>query len=357
MANYFKQLNYTLGDEDASFEMHALPVGARHVMAVADCGSRLVPLLAKSPRKLSCVDISPLQLAMAKLRLALLASVERDTYCAFLGYTTVMDANARRLLFERLPLDAATAATLAGMFDSIAWDGPVYYGKFEQMLATLSKIVRLFTGSRAARIFACRTLAEQQAFYRKEFPHWRWKCVLGLLGNSAALNTLLYKGDFPKKNTPGSYFANYTRIFDELFTKALARDSFFLQMIFLGRIDYPEGLPIECDPGVYQQARNALDGCHISYVEGDIFEAAREHTDIDFLSLSDVPSFLADADAHACLQTVKSSVAADGVVVVRGHVRIVKPDLNGYRDVSHGYSQLAEWETTKLWTINTYQLA
>ncbi len=357
MVNYFKQLNYTLGDEDASFEMHALRQHAGHVIAVADCGSRLVPLLAKQPRKLTCVDISPLQLAISKLRLSLLAHVDHPTYCAFLGYQEGISPAQRQQLFAQLPLDEASRATLEAMLASINWDGPVYYGKFEQMLLTLSRITRLITGKRAAGIFACTTLEEQLAYYKTQFPHWRWKWVLRLLGNSTALNSLLYKGDFPKKNTPGSYLETYSQIFERLFTTARARESFFLQMIFLGKIAYPEGLPIECDPEVFQQAKAALAQCEIAYVEGDIFSAVAQHDDVDFLSLSDVPSFIDDAQAHACLQAVKKHCAKEGVVVVRGHVRLVKPDLRGFRDISHLYDKWAQRESTQLWTINTYQLA
>lgn len=357
MSKYFKQLNYTIGDEDASFEMHALSKNAKHVLAIADCGSRLVPLLTKTPKKLTCVDISSYQLAIAELRLMLLEKCDAETYCAFLGYNEQMSAVERKQIFDRLPLTQETSDVLRKILSSVHWNGLVYFGKFERMLITLSRIVKLIAGKRALRIFDCKTLEEQRRYYREEFPHRRWKIVLLLLGNSTALNSLLYKGEFPKKNLPQSYLDIYKNIFEQLLTKDLARNSFFLQMIFLGRIKYKEGLPVECDPEVFGAAKEALSSCEISFLKSDIFEAAAKHNDVDFLSFSDVPSFLPDDVAHNCLQAIKPSLANEAIVVVRGHVRLVHPNIQGFRDISHANIAFAKRESTQLWTINTYQMA
>ena len=48
---YFNQLNYTLGNEDTSLELAILPERVGHVFSVAGSGGRVVPLLAKFPRK------------------------------------------------------------------------------------------------------------------------------------------------------------------------------------------------------------------------------------------------------------------------------------------------------------------
>lgn len=356
MGEYFKHLNYTLGDEDASFEMHALQSAMGHVLAIADCGSRIVPLLAKSPNKLTCVDISPLQLAIVKLRLALLQHCDLDTYSAFLGYRGDMSAAERQAIFEVLSLNPEDAQTLRSMLASIRWDGPVYYGKFERMLLTLSRITRTLTGKGPEGLFECKTLDEQRDYFKRSFPHGRWRIVLSLLGNSTALNSLLYKGEFPKKNIEQSYYSIYREIFERLFTQHLARGSFFLQLIFLGQIRYEEGLPIECHPDVFWKAKAALAKCDVQCFEGDIFAATGMHRDIDFLSFSDVPSFLPDDIAYQCLQTVRPNLAPEALVIVRGHVRIVRPALDGFRDTSLAHKGLADMESTQLWTINTYQL-
>ncbi|NOK36003.1 DUF3419 family protein [Corallococcus exercitus] len=358
MTTYFKHLNYTLGDEDAQAEMDMLQPHAQHVLAIADCGSRIVPLLAKAPARVTCVDISPEQLAVARLRLALLRTVDATVYSDFLGYTGNMAPSERQALFRRLPLEARDAAVLEQMMERIQWGCLVYEGKFERMLIMLSKVTRAVLGSACDRLFEHDSVAAQAAYFRDEFPHFRWKAVLGLLGNSNALNSLLYKGDFPEKNIPKSYFRIYADIFDRLITGMPARESFFLQLIFLGRIRYREGLPIECRADVYEQAQRHIRDCDVRFVEGDVLQSfGATGGGIDFLSLSDVPSFLPDDLAARCLQLAHSHMRRGGLAVIRGHVRLVKPDLTGYVDVSDRYKGIVDRETTGLWHIHSYQVA
>lgn len=356
MGSYFKHLNYTLGDEDAEVEMHMLAEGCHHVFAIADCGSRILPLLARSPRKLTCVDINSEQLAITRLRIALLRKVDRDQFCSFLGYTDGMTPQARRMLFESLELEVRHRSVLSEMFERIDWGPLVYEGKFERMLITLSKITRTVLGSACEKIFEHRDLQTQADYFRHAFPNLRWRLVLGLLGNSTALNSLLYKGDFPEKNIPKSYLRIYTEIFERLLTQFPARSSFFLQLIFLGRIRYEEGLPIECRPDVYAQAQACVQNTEVQFVEGDVLTVfGATGGDIDYLSLSDVPSFLPDVAATECLQLARPHMREGGLAVIRGHVRLVRPRLKGFADETAIFTELASRETTGLWHINAFR--
>lgn len=182
--------------------------------------------------------------------------------------------------------------------------------------------------------------------------------VLLLLGNSTALNSLLYRGDFPKKNIGGSHFSIYKRIFNQLLTEQSARHSFFLQMIFLGKVHYSEGLLLECDSAVYMQAKLALENCQIDYVEGDVFQtAAAMKGTIDFLSLSDVPSFLPPQEESGFLQKVKAGLDKNAFVLVRAHLRRPAPTLAGFIDISMAHAQIFSKELTRLWSFHLYKPA
>ncbi|RKP52555.1 DUF3419 family protein [Trinickia fusca] len=356
MAAYFKHLNYTLGDEDAQTEMDMLAEASEHVFAIADCGSRIVPLLARAPRKLTCVDISPDQLAVTRLRIALLRQVDRDVYCQFLGYTQGMTPQARRTLFAGLDLESPHRTVLEEMFHRIHWGPLVYEGKFERMLITLSKVTRAALGSACDRLFEQGDVQAQAAYFRRGFPRLRWKLVLTLLGNSTALNSLLYKGDFPEKNIPKSYLRIYSEIFERLLTQFPARSSFFLQLIFLGAIRFEQGLPVECRPDVYARAQAGLKECDVHFVEGDVMGAfGVTGGDIDYLSLSDVPSFLPDEAAVRCLQLARPYMRKGGLAVIRGHVRLVQPLLEGFKDDSLRFADVVSRETTGLWHIDAFQ--
>lgn len=356
MGAYFKHLNYTLGDEDAEVEMQMLNEGCQHIFAIADCGSRILPLLARSPRKLTCVDINPEQLAVTRLRIALLRKVDRDQFCSFLGYTDGMPPQVRQKLFESLDLEDRHRCVLREMFQRIHWGPLVYEGKFERMLMTLSKITRAILGGACEELFEHQDLQKQADYFRHGFPRLRWRLVLGLLGNSTALNSLLYKGEFPEKNIPKSYLHIYTDIFDRLLTQFPARSNFFLQLIFLGRIRFEEGLPIECRPDVYARAQACVQNTEVQFVEGDVLTVfGATGGGIDYLSLSDVPSFLPDEAAADCLQLARPHMRDGGLAIIRGHVRLVRPRLDGYQDETARFTEIASRETTGLWHINAFR--
>ena len=356
-ANYFKNLNYTLGDEDAAIEMALLPQRCQAVAMVAGSGGRVIPMLSREPQHFTCVDIAPEQLFLTELRVATLRALSHEEFLAYWGYPPVdMDAKTRQTVFSSLPLPGPTRQYLETFFRKIKYGPPVYQGRFEKMMGTLSRVNRIFTGKRGRALFETRTLSEQVDYYGGSFPHRALKFVLFLMGNATVLNALLYRGAFPKKNLPDSTYRVYARLFESLFTTQLARESFFLQLVFFGRIQYPEGNPLECDPDVYHRAQAALAHSDVQYVHGDILEFMADHReDIDFLVLSDVPSFLAEPQDTAFLQIIRPGMRLGGTILTRGHLRIAHPETQGYEIVSQDHSEIIKRERTQLWQIDLYR--
>lgn len=357
-AAYFReQLNYTLGDEDSSVELAILPEGARHVLSIAGSGGRVLPLLARAPRQLTCVDISLPQLHLTELRLAAARELSHAEYLGLFGYPPVaMSPEERARHFQRLALSSPAQQFLQGLFEALSWSPPLYVGRFERMLKQLAGVNRLFTGKAGRGLFEARSREEQAAYLRDTFPHTAFKAVLLLLGNSAVLNSLLYKGDFPKKNIPGSAYAIYRDIFSRLFQTFLARESFFLQLAFFGELRFPEGNPIECEPDVYARAQAALKRTEIRFVQDDILELGRrEPGAIDFVSLSDVPSFLKGPREVDFLQTLRPGLAPGALVVTRGHLRIPRPETTGYELITSSYEDVVRRERTQLWQVQVYR--
>lgn len=356
MGRYFESLNYSMGDEDSALELALLPPRAAQVVAVAGCGGRVLPLLAKQPQRLVCVDILPQQLALTRLRLALLAHAERETFLQFFGYRDGMGAPARKALLDALALPDADHELLVRLFDAAGWREPIYLGRFERMLQTLHRITRLVTGASARGLFDCADLEEQRRYLATRFPRRRWAAVVALLGNSAVLNSLLYRGEFPRNNLGISSYRRYTQIFEALFTQLPARASFFLQMVFFGKLAYEEGFPVECDATVYAQARQGLQQCAVDVVQSDIVDAIAARRGVDFVSLSDVLSFLPDSAAHEALQRLRPGLAADALIVLRGHLRVVRPDASGFVEVGDHHRPAIAGERTQLWHTHVYQL-
>jgi len=355
MADYFDRLNYTLGDEDTALEYAILPRRAGHVLGIAGCGGRLLPLLAAAPARMTCTDISAPQLAFTRLRFALLEQTDHESFMAFMGYRMESMRARRRSIFQQLVLPPADRRWLSAFFQSRRWEAPVYMGAFEQTLKRLAKITGLFTGKAGRGIFQFSQLDEQTEYYRNRFPLKRWKAVIALLGNAAVLNSLLYKGAFPPNNLGISSRAAYLEIFHTLFTTQVVRESFFLQMLFFGELRYPQGFPLECDPAIFQQAREGLRQCELRVVQADILDCAAGETAIDFVSLSDVPSFMPEVAGKNVLLRLAPVLSENAQVVMRGHLHVVRPDCAGFCDITHQYQADIARERTQLWHVQVYR--
>lgn len=353
MGNYFRGLAYSLGDEDSVVECEILPYRAGHVVTVAGSGGRVIPLLARAPERLDAIDISPEQIAFTRFRLAALSKLNAGEYARLLGYgTDPLLGEPRRRLISSLSLPEADKDLIGEFHQRHAETPLVYSGKFEQMLRRFSRVIRTVLGKRARELFEITELSEQRRFLKTRFPGRRWKLLVGVLGNSALLNAVLYKGDFPRKNLPGSHFRIYEEIFNRLFDRVLARESFFLQMLILGEVSFAEGFPVECDPATYALARAALGEARVEVRAGDITRSLETPAGgIDFISLSDVPSFLGADAERGILSRLAPQISSGGRIVVRAHLRTLPPIDPPLRDVTGEFSGLIERETTNLWRI------
>jgi S-adenosylmethionine-diacylglycerol 3-amino-3-carboxypropyl transferase len=355
---YFSGLNYTLANEDTALELALLRDGCDTVLTVAGSGSRVLPLLARAPRRLVCVDLSLQQLQLTELRLALAREAPLEDFLSFMGYPLAADSSRggqserdaallRQKYIEHLELAPVTRQFLKDWFESIDWRLPLYEGRWERTFKKLSAITRALLGRACEELMECRTLSEQSEFLRSRFPKLRWELVLGLLGNAAVFNALLYKGSFPNKNIPGSRRRFYGSRYARLLSQAPARQNFFLQLTFLGRLRYPEGNPIECRPEVYSAAKTALQGCEVELVQGDVVSvAARQlRRPADFLSFSDVPSYFSGNLERGFLKAVEPGLSAGAQVVLRHYLHHpVDCDRGGYSDETpaHEAAILAE---------------
>jgi len=357
-SKYFKNLNYSLGDEDSSIEYNILEHNQNHILGIAGSGGRILPLLARNPKKLTCVDILDEQLFLTEMRCAAIKLLDYEKYRAFLGYPpVVMLPLERRLIFNELQLSEKAKSYLEKVFEKAEWTEIIYLGQFEKTLIKLSKINRLVTGKRGQMLFNNNNLNDQIKYLKNHFPRRRWNLVLRLLGNTSVLNSLLYKGDFPKKNIPGSHFENFRRIFDQIFYQMDVNKSFFAQLCFFGKLINASANPIEVDQEVFDSAKLGLKNCTVSYINGDIMKVIQksEFKSIDFISLSDVPSFMTQDTEVNYMQLVKPYLTDSGKVVVRGNLRVTRPIIEGYEEISDSYQKLFMQESTQLWNINVYK--
>ena len=190
-------------------------------------------------------------------------------------------------------------------------------------------------------------------YYKKDFPHLRWRFLVFLMGNKSFFNALLYKGHFIEKNVEESHFEYYLNNFDHLINNILAKESFFLQLVFLGKVMTKEGIPIEADPSVFYEIKKSLnEGNAIVHLEQkDIFELVKKIDNIDFFSFSDVPSYFRGDIENNFLQNIKPCLSSNGIVVLRYYLRISEVNEDGYQDVTKDYYELIRKEKVGMYRI------
>ena len=232
----------------------------------------------------------------------------------------------------------------------------MYAGKWEQTFQILSWINRKIVGKKGLGVFACRSKEEQEKYLNNIFPKRAWSFSIFLLGNAIVFNALLYKGSFPKKNIPKSMHSFYTERFEYLFKQDLVCNNYFLQLLFFGKLQFPEGLPIECDRNIFLKAKRGLQGTYIKYVLGDIIEEIQRVTPlINFLSLSDVPSYLFAPREQEFLQDIKKNISPDGIVVNRYYLRIPENlNTDGYKNITNNFKKIIAKEKIQMYSFGIY---
>jgi len=351
-------LNYTLGNEDTSLELALLPEQVGHVVSVAGSGSRVLPLLARAPRAVTCVDLSREQLMLTELRIEALRALNHAEFLAFWGYPPrAASSDERKELFSRIALSENTREFFHTVFVQKNWESILYDGKWERTFIKLSAINRALTGTRGLGLFNALTEEEQRSYLKRKFPRRAWGMVLLLVGNAGMFNALLYKGHFPKKNIQSSFLAFYRAAFERLFSQGLARRNFFLQLVFFGKVVFAEGCPVECDPVVFERAKKAVADAQIRYRLGSVLdEVLNTDQPVDFVSISDVPSYFSGSTEQNFLQRIKPALTPGALVVLRSYLHVPEGlDISGFENIREHHADAIAREKMQMYLVDVYR--
>jgi S-adenosylmethionine-diacylglycerol 3-amino-3-carboxypropyl transferase len=362
--DYFQGINYSLGNEDTSLEMALIKKSkAKKIVSVTGSGGRCLPLFAYDCEELTCADLSKEQQNIAKLRQATYKHLTYHDFLQFWGYAPFGDDDYsfhRKSLFYNLDLESDVQKYFLNIFEHSNWGSLLYKGKWEKTFKVFSIICKKIMGKNYDKIFSFHDIDKQAEFYRKSFPMFRWKLVLILLGNKKVFDALLYKGHFIEKSVSESHFQYYFNAFNHLFTKQIARKSFFLNLCFYGKIAHEDGNPVEAKEETFDllhEKFNREGPFNIIYDLDDIISTIqkKEKNSVDFISLSDVPSYFRGPDEKNFLQRIQPSISQGGIVVVRSYLRIPEVSTEGYNDITSQYVDLIENETVQMYRIQIFQ--
>ena len=359
---YFSDLNYTLGNEDTKMEYEMIKsLKPKNVLTIAGSGSRALPLVHKGLENLYCVDVSRPQLFLTELRKETIKSLSHHDYLAFWGfppYAAYDYSIKRREIFEGLELSYDCKSYFNKVFSEVKWGSILYLGKWERTFGVFAKIVQKFFGKDFDQLFKYHNQADQIHYYSNDFSMRKWKTILFMLGNKSVFNALLYKGDFIKMNVPQSHFEYYFEAFERLITHSRARDSFFLNLCFFGKLNHEDANTIEAKEECFNTMKKALNAKSlVHFLNHDLISASEkvEKNSIDFISLSDVPSYFGGDLEKNYLQQLKPCLKKGAVLVLRSYLRVPESDLSGFVEVTPKYSDIIAKETVQMYIVQVFE--
>lgn len=362
---YFNFLNYTLANEDTSLEVELVKtLLPKKIVSIAGSGGRSLPLLASLPEELICIDYSPHQLSLTRLREEAIKKLTYDDYLLFLGYPPNEGRGSilkRQEVFHKLQLLPEDKSLFENIFQELEGDTFLYQGKWESTFRKLSVLVRWLMGEKVLR--KCCSFNDQKSqigFFATHFSHLKWSIILRVLGNAAVFNALLYKGDFVQKNIELSHFDYYKQAFNRIFNKTLLKDNFFIQLCFFGKIIDSAAIPIEGSRNIFDKMQQWLiSGRKIKYYQGDvveIFENNAEINQVDFFSFSNVPSYFKGARESDFLKIIAPKLSSGAHVVIRNYLRLPENlNISDFEDVTAHFQPLIDKEKTQMYMVKIYR--
>ncbi len=328
---YFQGLNYSLANEDTWIEYDLAPENAHSYFCVCGSGSRVIPLLAKNPKELHISDLSGAQLKLFRLRFNAIKKLNYEEYLFLLGYKPIHAGSDRISLINKLEL-ADEDMTYWNHFEYLWKDqGFIYLGKWENHFMGLGRLYQKLILKNLLPIFDTRDLNEQGSrlnqYWNKKLFNLYTKIVL----NPWVANKLLYKGHFAgskdKRTNPLSAADYVAHEFNDLFVNTWVKANYFLQLIFLNKVQFDEAFPAECSQDLFFKIKNS--STQIYYHQEDLLKLLKQNPH-NFYSLSDTFSYMSDKEVSSFLSGLPQDVPVGAQIVIRTfmrkpHFQIVSP--------------------------------
>ncbi len=329
MSEYFQSLNYTLSNEDTRIEWKLLKENVNSVFCIGGSGARVLPLLAKNPKRLDVIDLSIEQLALVELRVAAAKNLNRDEFLFLLGYRGGIPGNSvtgddRIEIFLSLKPHLSEKTYRFWMERKNAWipRGFILLGRWEGHFQKMGRVFREVLRIDTRPIFEAHSLEEQARLFKKHFKPLVFKAFVRIAASEFVFNRFLYKGHFSgqadRRTETRAPSAFIEEEFTRLFTRTLIRKNYFLQILFLGGIYYEEGLPLEAREDVLTAVKASA--TELQYRQDNLINVLKE-TPYDFVSLSDTISYIPESEANSLLTNLPRGTRTGARIVIRSFLR------------------------------------
>ena len=105
------------------------------------------------------------------------------------------------------------------------------------------------------------------------------------------------------------------------------------------------------------KAKNGLKKTKITYICNDVIKEAKHPSmPIDFLSFSDVPSYLQPPREQEFLQEIKNGISPGGIIINRYYLRIPENlNTDGYQDITDNFKWNISKEKIQMYSFGIYK--
>jgi S-adenosylmethionine-diacylglycerol 3-amino-3-carboxypropyl transferase len=280
-----------------------------HALVITSAGCNALNALLAGPRQVTAIDLNPVQNQLLALKAHIIRHHEPAVLRGVLGLDgPAAVATAGAALRATLP--TAAHACWADYLHQHP-GGLLLAGQLEAYVTGFVPSLPLAWQLRLRQLLACRTVAEQQAYFQQvlDQPAFRE----GFIAYFDAAN--LSRGRDPRLysytgETGGATF--YQRLARQL-GQQLARDNFFFRFLFFG----PEGLPEAILPPCYQAAHHARLRAHLPLLRLVVGEAteyllSEVGQDVTKASLSNIFEYVSPAEFERVSSALASQRDASG---------------------------------------------
>ncbi|MGH7547784.1 MAG: DUF3419 family protein [Gemmatimonadales bacterium] len=222
--------------EDPCLEIEALaPAAGDRIVVVSSGGCTALSLLAAHAGQVIAVDLNTTQNHLIELKRVAVLRLGGPLAVGFLG--GACGAPAFRLAtYDGLRRDLSSAAR--AHWDAHRGDlarGVLHTGASERFLTLIARAIKvcIHPERRIRRLLTCRTLAEQRAFYDREWNSWRWRALFAVLLNRWAFNRSHDPSFFRHVENP-SFSRHFFQMAAHALTEVPVADNYFLHIALTG---------------------------------------------------------------------------------------------------------------------------
>lgn len=352
---------FGLSQEDERSEATALRLPAGRVLAVASAGDMPLSLLALGAGAVVAVDVDENQLHLCELKRGALVALDREPAIRFLGFLPASRRERAQWLSLVLPLLPVASRDFWNTHRTLALDGAIWGGRYEQYVRRLRRLAWPFTGRTFRRLVQSTSPEAQRDFFDASFDR-SWLRALFRV----AFRPRVYAGRGIQRQAL-TYAAAGNDVGDRFFatfrnacTQSPACDNWLLQVHVLGEVAGPDAVPEYLTPHGFRAARARCDA--VTFIRANVADYLDSDSvgTFDGFHLSNLPDWVS-APAFERIAALAARHAHAQSRVVWRYLHHQPAESPALRDVlvvdRHGSATLTASDRFPVYTIEVATVA